>query len=126
MSEQTDALQFALADQLGAALRVFGHHEGEDWTVEYMRDDLRAAYDADAIDDIASDLVLSVLGGDRQEGLYELGSVRATVRIFDDGVVVHVPTDDRSGYLVSVDHSGGLVGRDVVATVREHAAGTKR
>jgi len=126
MNEQTDVLQSALADDLGPALRVFGYHDDQHWTTEYIRDDLRDAYDSNAIDDIAGDLALSVVGGTRQEELYDLGAVHATVRIFEDGVVVHVPTADRVGYLVSVDHRDGLVGRDVVATVREHAAGTKR
>jgi len=126
MTEQPAALQSALADELDTALRVLGHHEGTDWTIEYIRDDLRDAYDTDALDDIADDLALTVVATDRQEDLYDLGGVRATVRIFEAGILVHVPTDDRSGYLVSLDHSEGVVGRDVVATVREHAAGTKR
>jgi len=126
VNEQTDALHAALAADLGAELRVLGRHDGDDWTIEYIRDDLRDAYDSDAVDDIAGDLALSVLGSDRQEDLYDLGAVRATVRMFEDGTVVHVPTDDRSGYLVSVEDSEGFVGRDVVATVREHAVGTKR
>jgi|GEM_PF-1428112 hypothetical protein len=126
MSEQHAALRSALADDLGASLRVLGRHDGDHWTIEYLRDDLKETYDTDAVDDIADDLALSIVGVDQQEDLYDLGAIRATVRIFEDGVVVHVPTADRVGYLVSVDHRDGLVGRDVVATVREHAAGTKR
>ena len=126
MNEPPATLQSALADKLGDSLRVLARHEAGDWTVAYVRDDLRDAYESDAVNDIAGDLALSTVGNVHQEDLYELGGVRATVRVFEDGVVAHVPTDDRSGYLISVDDEQAFDGRGVVAAVREHAAGTKR
>ncbi|NIB99101.1 hypothetical protein [Halobacterium sp. R2-5] len=41
------------------------------------------------------------------------------MRLFDTGVVVHVPTSDRSGYLVSLDGGADTTGRGVVAVVRD-------
>ncbi|MCG1002645.1 MULTISPECIES: hypothetical protein [Halobacterium] len=111
----------ALRDTVGDALRVVGFHEGSDWHIEYMREDVREGYADASIDDIADDLVLDVLASPRQESLYELGDLHATVRLFEDGVVVHVPTDDRSGYLVSLDAGGDYTGRDIVGVVRDAA-----
>lgn len=105
----------------GDALRVVGFHEGSDWRIEYIRDDVREGYGDASIDDIADDLVLDVLASPRQESLYELGDLHATVRLFENGVVVHVPTDDRSGSLVSLDAGGDYTGRDIVGVVRDAA-----
>lgn len=111
----------ALHASVGDALRVVGFHEGADWHIEYMREDVREGYGDGSIDDIADDLVLDVLSSPRQESLYELGDLHATARLFEDGLVVHVPTDDRSGYLVSLDAGGDATGRDVVDVVRDAA-----
>ncbi|CQH52631.1 uncharacterized protein HHUB_1868 [Halobacterium hubeiense] len=109
----------ALHDAVGDALRVAGFHDGTEWHVEYMREDVREAYGDASIDDIADDLVLDVLSSPRQESLYDLGSLQATSRLFEDGLVVHVPTDERSGYLVSLDTGSDATGRDVVDVVRD-------
>jgi len=108
----------ALRETVGGALRVVGFHEGSDWQITYMRDDVRDGYGDGSIDDIADDLVLDVLSTPRQESLYELGDLQATSRLFEDGLVVHVPTGDRSGYLVSLDTGGDATGRDIVDVVR--------
>lgn len=65
----------ALRDAVGDALRVAGFHDGTEWRVEYMREDVREAYGDASIDDIADDLVLDVLSSPRQESLYDLGGL---------------------------------------------------
>ncbi|WP_336036895.1 DUF7522 family protein [Halobacterium yunchengense] len=109
----------ALRDRLSDELRVVGAHDGTDWHVEYMREDVQEDYGADSIDHIAGDLALEVVSSARQETLYELGDLRAQVRLFEDGFVVHVPVEDRSGYLVSMDDGADVRGREVVELVRE-------
>ncbi|MFB6072757.1 MAG: hypothetical protein ABEJ88_07300 [Halobacterium sp.] len=122
MAETATDLVAELRDRVGDDLRVAGRHDADDWTIEYLRDDLRETYGVDAVDDIADDLVLNVLGDRRQQDLYDLGDLRATVRLFEDGFVVHVPTGDRGGYLVSLDQSADVMGQDVVAVVRDALA----
>ncbi|MFC3478956.1 DUF7522 family protein [Halobacterium litoreum] len=122
MDETATELADELRGRVGESLRVVGHHEGDAWAVDYMRDDLRDTYETDDIDAIADDLALSAVGNDRQEDLYALGDLRATVRLFDDGIVVHVPTDAQSGYLVSVADDADVLGRDVVSVVRDTVA----
>lgn len=114
-----DELATALRELVGDELRVVGHHDAESWTVEYMRDDVRDSYETSALDDIADDLVFSEMGSARQEDLYALGSMHATVRLFDDGIVVHVPTEETSGYLVSLEQDAGVMGRAVVDEIRQ-------
>jgi hypothetical protein len=118
MSGADGELVTALQEHAGDGLRVVGHHDADSWNVEYMREDVQSNYETDAVDEIADDLVLSQMGGGRQDELYELGSLEATVRLFEDGIVVHVPTDDHSGHLVSLDDDADVRGRSVVDLVR--------
>lgn len=115
------ALVEQLEDRVGSALRAVAHHEDDDWTIACLRDDLRAEHADAEKDDIAEDLVLTGLAAKRQEHLYGLGSLEATVRLFEDGFVLHVPVDDRSGYFVSLEGDADVRGREVVDLVRETA-----
>ena len=119
MTRTDGGLVTALQERVGDALRVVGHHDADSWTIEFMRDDVTTNYEADAVDEIAGDLVLSEMSTVRQEDLYELGSLQATVRLFEDGFVVHVPTGDQSGHLVSLDDNADVTGRDIVDAVRQ-------
>lgn len=122
MTDATPELVAALRDRAGDDVRVVGTHDDSDWEIAYMRDDLRDAYSTASVDDIADDLVFDALGVEQQESLYELGDLRATVRLFDDGFVVHVPVADHEGVLVSLGEDADLRGRDVVELARETAA----
>lgn len=118
MTGTDDELVDALRARVGDALRVVGRHDGDSWTVAFVREDVRDSYGRNALDDIAGDLVLGGMESAQQESLYDLGSLHATVRLFDDGIVAHVPADDRSGHVVSFEGVDGVVGRDVVEVVR--------
>lgn len=118
MPRTDDELVTTLQSRVGDELRVVGHHDADSWTIDFMREDARDDYETDAVDAIAGDLVLSEMSTARQEDLYELGPLRATVRLFEDGLIVHVPTGEQSGYLVSLDDDADVVGRDVVELVR--------
>ncbi|WP_232688344.1 DUF7522 family protein [Halobacterium zhouii] len=118
MPRTDDELVDALQEHVGDKLRVVGRHDADSWAVSFMRDDVQANYRSDEVDEIAGDLALSEMGATRQEDLYELGSLRATVRLFEDGFVVHVSTGERSGRLISIDDDATVMGRDVVQIVR--------
>lgn len=120
-----ESIAEALHDRIGDQLRVVGHHETDSWTVSHARDDVADSYDTDDIDTIADELRLDTVGDSRQEDIYELGDLKATIRLFEAAMVVHVPTDRHAGYLVSIDEDADIVGRDVVAFVRSTVAGTK-
>ena len=117
MPESDDPVT-ALQERVGDELRVVGTHDADSWTVDFMREDVQENYETTELDDIADDLVLSEMGNTRQEDLYELGALRATMRLFEDGIIVHVPTGEHSGCLVSLDEHVDVTGRDVVDIVR--------
>jgi hypothetical protein len=111
----------ALHGRVGGSLRIVGRHTAEAWRFDYVRDELRDAYDDGDIDDIAEELTLNEIESDYQERLYDLGDLRATVRLFEDGSIVHVPTDPATGYLVSVDDDADVNARDIISLVHEHS-----
>ena len=118
MTGSASSLVDTLHERAGDSLRIVGRHEAESWDIGYVREDLQGTYETDVVDEIADDLLLNVLANERQESLYELGEMRATVRLFDDGFVVHVPTGERTGCLVSLDGDADVRGREVVDLVR--------
>lgn len=122
VTDKSDDLVATLHGRVGDALRVVGSHDDSNWDIAYMRSDLSDAYSTESVNDIADDLVFDAIGVQKQESLYELGNLRATIRLFDDGFVVHVPVADDSGYLVSLDEDADLRGRQAVDLVAETVA----
>jgi len=120
MDETGTALVEALRDRVGDSLRIVGHHTADEWTLDYARPDIEDAYDDGDIDAIAEELALNELERDYHERLYDLGDQRATVRLFEEGSIVHVPTAHASGSLVSVDDDADVNARDIIALVHEH------
>ncbi|WP_232701509.1 DUF7522 family protein [Halobacterium wangiae] len=118
MTEARSSLVDSLHEHVDDSLRIVGYHGGNSWTVDYVREDLQGTYETDVVDEIADDLLLNVVANERQETLYELGDMRATVRLFDQGFVVHVPLGQRDGCLVSVDDDADVRGRELVELVR--------
>jgi hypothetical protein len=121
--DDTTALVDALRGRVGDSLRVVGRHTADEWRVDYMREDLRDAYGDGDIDDIAEELALNELESDYHERLYDLGDLRATVRLFADGSIVHVPTGRATGYLVSVDDDADVNARTIISLVHDHDEG---
>jgi len=120
MDDTATDLVDALADRVGGSLRIVGRHTADSWRFDYVRDELRDAYDDGDIDDVAEELTLNEIESDYQERLYELGDLQSTVRLFEEGSIVHVPTAPATGYLVSVDDDADVNARDIVALVHEH------
>jgi hypothetical protein len=120
MDDTATELVDALDDRVGDSLRVVGRHTADSWTFDYVRGELTEAYDESDINDVAEELTLNEIESDYQERLYELGDLRSTVRLFEEGSIVHVPTAPATGYLVSVDDDADVNARDIVALVHEH------
>lgn len=126
MAEPQRDLAPELRDHLEDGLRVVGIHDESTWNIQYIRDDVVGAYGDDSIEDVTNDPVFDVLGTQQQESRYELGDLRATVRLFDDGFVVHVPTDSHEDCPVSLDEDAALNGRDVASLVQEAPESDRR
>lgn len=108
----------SLRSGAGDSLRTVTHFSASESTVLFSRSDVQADYDGPDIRAIGDDLVLEALSKPQQESLYELGDLRATVRVFDHGTVVAVPVSASRGYAASVDESCPLPATDLVERIR--------
>ncbi|MFC7096743.1 DUF7522 family protein [Halobaculum marinum] len=106
-----DALVTDLRREVGDALRAVGTYDGDDYHVRYLRDDVAPALDDDDLDAIRQGAVFDSLERDYYERLFSTaGDFEATVRRFEDALVVEVPTGHGGGVLASVDrHHDGSV-----------------
>lgn len=120
MAGTTTDLVDAIEARVGDSLRTVGRHTAGEWRFDYVRAELQDAYDEGDLNEIAEELALNELESGYQERLYELGDIGATVRLFEEGSVVHVPTAPATGYLVSLDDDADVNARDIIALVHEH------
>ena len=108
----------SLRSGAGDSLRTVTHFSARESTVLFSRTDVDGDYEDHDLTAIGDDLVLEALSKPQQESLYELGDLRATIRVFDEGTVVAVPVSASRGYAASVDDSCPLPARDVVERIR--------
>jgi hypothetical protein len=124
--EIRDAVVAAARGTFGATLRsvLFYSVEAGDTTesVWYLRDDVaEAAEDPDArISAFASDYGVESVDPAPPR---ELGDLRASLRVFEDAVVIRVHSYGRSGVVVSVDPESFEDLADFVAELDDYLAG---
>jgi hypothetical protein len=93
-----------LRAQTDDSLRLVVRYEGDEQEVLYRRQDVAETLDGDALDDRVQTLVLKGLGDPpEEEQLADFGSLRATLRWFDDAVVAYYPTGEWSGVVATFD-----------------------
>lgn len=118
MRASWEGIVASLRSGAGDSLRTVSYFSASEHTVLYARTDVHGDYDETGLDAVGDDLVLEALSKPQQESLYELGDLRATVRVFEEGSVVGVPISPSRGYAASVDESCTLPARDIVERVR--------
>jgi hypothetical protein len=124
--EIRDAVVAAARGTFGATLRsvLFYNVEAGDTTesVWYLRDDVaEATEDPDArISAFASDYGVESVDPSPAR---ELGDLRASLRVFEDAVVIRVHSYGRSGVVVSVDPASYERLTDFVAELDDYLAG---
>mgnify|MGYP006274468151 CR=1 len=118
MSEDFPGLVTHLRDHAGDALRGVIVYRGDDHRDLYRREDLDELHgsrlEAEVLADIRSDRQQRETEAADQ---YE-GSLRATVRVFDERVLLNLPRDDDSGTVVVLDVSAASDLADFVADIR--------
>jgi len=101
----------------GDGLRGAVHYHGRRQAPLYVREDVAEAYSDREIGRAIDDLALEAFGDPtRLTELYNLGDLEATVRWFENGVLVHYPYSGVSGVAVSFDHDVGAPLQTLVGT----------
>ena len=113
-----------LYDRTDENLRAVMIYADEGYRHLHLREDVRARYTDEELDDIAD--LFRDAGGDRsdQERRFDAGGLESTVYVFDDAIVVLLPRDDRTGAAVSLDRTVGSSLFSFVVAAREHLYGS--
>ncbi|MFC7166843.1 DUF7522 family protein [Halospeciosus flavus] len=101
-----ETLATACRERAGDALLGIGYYEEGDYEVLYLQEGYEDVYTAERVHDIARDAYLENLSEEFQESLYhEFGCIRATIRLFEGGIVVHARLTDQRGLVFGVADS---------------------
>lgn len=92
----------------GQRLRGAVRYRRDASTVLYVRDDVDAAYSNDEVDAAIDDLVLEAWGDpERLSNLYQLGSLDASVRWFENGILLNFAYGTDGGVAFTFDRDAG-------------------
>lgn len=94
----------ALQLRAGESLRCIGHYTPEDWSIEYVREDVQAQHSTDEIEEVVEDLRWQAFKKEQAESQYDIGELECSIRVFDQGLVMNFPERDRAaGTVVTLD-----------------------
>lgn len=115
-----EVLEYA-TERFGEKLRAVGYATEHEITYTFMRDDVSELYDDLAFSRIRDELVLSTLEQRHHEGLYDAGSLKATVRIFEKAVmVVFDDLVEDGAVILSFDTDAECSFVEFIGTCRSH------
>lgn len=106
MVRDTESLENIVKDEYGTHLRTIARYDSDDFDFIFLRKDVNDDYSANEMEKIFKELRMEDILDDYQEGLYHLGEVLATQRLFERGVICHVNLGNGSGVIVTLDPEG--------------------
>lgn len=106
----------ALQSHVDSALRYVGDYYDAGFEHHYFRDDVKAQYSTDEIEEIYEDLVLGGIAKHRVESLFHTGRMECSIYGFEQAVMFHFINNDREGALITVDRDVELNLDDFIST----------
>ena len=103
----TDAIHEALSERLGSSLRGVICYDGDAYD-DRMRDDVAALYSEAEVRAFVDDTIIDQLGESDEQGLFYLGELEASIRLFEESWVIRVSAGygTKRGCLFSVEREG--------------------
>lgn len=90
-----------LNDRVGDLLRGVAHYQDDEFTVVYLRDDIREERHRDEIEQMLTRVLDE--GTIEEEQSFPFGHLHATLRIFDETIFMHFPIENRRGIVVALE-----------------------
>lgn len=90
-------------------------YEGDEYNVLYLRGDLEAEYDEDAIAEVYDEAILESMMTTRYEDVFAFGELEYVVRGFERVAVVQVFGDETRGIVYSTDGREQVAVEEVIA-----------
>ena len=112
------SLSSYLNDRVGDQLRGVAHYREDDFTVVYLRDDIREHRHRDEIDQMLTRIKQE--GTANEEQSFPFGHLHATLRIFDETIFMHLPIENLSGVVVALEPEVALKLNSFVGDCLEH------
>ena len=95
------SLSSYLGDRVGDHLRGVAQYQGDDFTVVYLREDIKKHRHRDEIDQMLTRIKQE--GTANEEQSFPFGHMHATLRIFDETIFMHFPLENRTGVVVALE-----------------------
>ena len=99
--EDVEELTPYLKETAGEYLRGVVWYEGEEYVIRYIRDDLRTQRLKSEVDKIIDRLRRESRAGERRS--FPFGEVNGIVRSFEEAMVMHFPSSQGRGTVVTFD-----------------------
>jgi hypothetical protein len=96
-----DPLTAYLIERTQSSLRAVVRYDGASYTIGYVREDLSTAGTPDRLYEVLGNIVRGDASDDAMDA--EFGELRASVQVREGGLVVHMPTGEDAGVLVSLE-----------------------
>lgn len=106
-SEPSDFVTY-MRKQAGDSLRLIGLYNHETFKIQCARPDLDRKFTEQDLQEMATELRKESIERYHEEQAFTLGSLDATVRLFENAVVIHYPRDQVSGTVVSLEREAGM------------------
>jgi len=104
MPEETRELVETIRDDPSGTLQLAVRYSGEEHNTIYLREDIAEQFSDPELDEQIETLILKGHGDPPQEGaLFNFGSLNATMRFYDEMLVVHFPTGEWTGLVFVLD-----------------------
>lgn len=95
------SLQDELQNRIGDQFRGMVKYDSTGLQIEYLRDDLEEQRLESHFDRMIQRIKPEATSA--EQNAFPLGELHATLRYFDDAIVLHLPTSRRGGVIVSLD-----------------------
>jgi hypothetical protein len=93
-----------IRDDDSDTLQLAVRYSGEDYDIVYLREDIKEQFSQPELEEQVETLMLKGHGDPPQEGaLFNFGSLNATLRFYDEMLVVHFPTGEWTGLVFVLD-----------------------
>lgn len=90
-----------LNDRVDDLLRGVAHYQEDEFTVVYLRDDIRKQRHHDEVEQMLSRIKHE--GSAKEEQSFPFGHLHATLRIFDETIFLHFPIENQTGVVVALE-----------------------
>lgn len=121
---RTDEIHASISERLGESLRGVVCYDGGAYDYR-LREDVRSLYSEAEIRAFVDDSIVDQLSEEDEAGLFYLGELEATIRVFEKSLVVRVSTANgiKRGCLFSVERDSTALGtlEDCLDIVQEGA-----